>query len=264
MNFVKKHYEKVLLGVVLLGLFVALLYLPFAIQQNKAELDAIVTGIVRTHSIPPRPLDMALENSALARVQSAYSLDFESTNRLFNPMKWQKTSDGHWFPIKYGNEVGLGAVKVTKIVPLYYILRLDSMEPSNQFSAARYVVSIERQDAPLFSQRRPRKHYLSVGDKDAELQLISARGPTDNPWLLLQILSSGEQVTIKKNKPFQVVTGYAADLKYPPQNKQWYDQRIGATINLDGEDYKVVVIDAREVVVSAQANQKKTTLPYQP
>ncbi|HEV2453856.1 MAG TPA: hypothetical protein VGY98_06320 [Verrucomicrobiae bacterium] len=264
MSFIKKHYEKVLLGAVLLGLFAALLLLPIKIAADKAATQATKENIIHTPPKPLPPLDMSLENGSLSRVQSAYGLDFETTNRLFNPMKWQKTSDGHWFPIKYGNEVGPEAVQVAKIIPLYFVLRLDSVEAANQFSAARYVVSIERQDAPIAPQRRPRKHYLSVGDKDADLSLISATGPADNQQLLLQVIATGEQVTVSKTKSFQEVIGYAADLKYPPQNKTWYDQRVGAMINLSGADYKVVVIDQNEVVISAQANQKKTTLQYQP
>ncbi|HEX3626035.1 MAG TPA: hypothetical protein VH280_11485 [Verrucomicrobiae bacterium] len=263
MNFLKKHYEKVLLGGVLLGLFVALLYLPFAIARNRQELEEIVNSVIQTKPKPLEPLDMSQQDAALSRVQSPFTLDFESTNRLFNPLKWQKATDGHWIENRTGNDLGPGALKVVKISPLYYILRLDSVEPANQFGAARYVISIERQDAPIAPQRRPRKHYLSAGDKDAELSLISATGPIDDPKLLLQT-SSGEQVTVKKNKSFQEVTGYAADLKYPPLNKQWYDQRINAILNLSGEDYKVVVIDQNEVVISAQANQKRTTVPYSP
>jgi hypothetical protein len=160
--------------------------------------------------------------------------------------------------------VGPDAVQVTKIKPLYFILRLDDVEPANQFGAARYVISIERQDAPIAPERRPRKHYLSAGDKDAELSLISATGPAASPQLVVQIISSGEQVTISKSKSFQEVTGYAADLKYGPENRQWYDQRVGAMINLSRNDYKVVVIDQNEVVISAQSNEKKTTRPYQP
>jgi hypothetical protein len=264
MSFIKKHYEKVLLGAVLLGLFGALSYLPIAIGADKAHLQAIVEGIIKAAPKPLKDLDMSLESGTLNRMQSAYDLDFETTNRLFNPMQWQKTSDGRWFPIKSGSEIGPDAVQVTKIVPLNFILRLDSLESANQFGPARYVISIERQDAPIAPQRRPHKHYLSVGEKDAELSLISATGPANSPQLLVQIITSGEQVTITKSKPFQEVTGYAADLKYGPENRQWYDQRVGAMINVNRKDYKVVVIDQNEVVISAQSNQKKTTRPYQP
>ena len=264
MNFIKKHYEKILLGGVLLGLFAALLYLPIAIGRDKANLQQTIEGIIKKRPKPIEPLDMSEQNSALDRVQSSYELDFENTNRLFNPMPWQMTSDRRLIELRSGKEVGPEAVEVAKVAPLYFILRLESIEPANQFSAARYVVSIERQDAPIAPQRRPRKHWLSVGEKDAELSLMSATGPADNPQLTLQWIDSGEQVTISKTKSYREVIGYAADLKYPVQNKHWDDQRVGALINLNGKDYKVVVIDANEVVLSAQANQKKTTRPYSP
>lgn len=264
MNFIKKHYEKVLLGAVLLGLFAALLALPVAISSDKERFQQLTSSIIQRKPKVLEPLDMGPANAALDRAQSPYSLDFENTNRLFNPMQWQKTSDGRWIELKSGKETGPEAVQVTSIKPLNYIVRLDSIEPSNSFSAARYVVSIEREDAPIAAQRRPRKHWLSVGEKDAELSLISAAGSADNPQVTVQIVGSGEQVTISKTKSFSEVTGHAADLFYPVQNRRWNDVRVGAMINLNGNDYKVVVIDANEVVISAQANQKKTTLPYQP
>jgi hypothetical protein len=41
--------------------------------------------------------------------------------------------------------------------------------------------------------------------------------------------------------------------------------RVGDVLkNIDGDDYIIVVIDTNEVVISAESNQKKTTLPYQP
>ncbi|HTV43641.1 MAG TPA: hypothetical protein VMF08_23960 [Candidatus Sulfotelmatobacter sp.] len=267
MSFIKKHYEKVLLGAVLLGLFVALLALPVEISHDKQEFDDLIRTF--THPKPKvlPPLDMSMQDIALDRVKSPYELDFENTNRLFNPMPWQMTPDHRLIELEYGNEVGPNAVNVAKIVPLYYIVRLDSIEPANQFSPARYVVSVERQDDPIAGKRRPRKHWLSVGEKDSELSLISATGPAANPELTLQLVASGEQITISTNKPFSEVTAYAADLEYTPLNQEshrWNDQRVGAMLNLNGNDYKVVVIDANEVVLSAQANQKKTTRPYSP
>lgn len=266
MSFIKKHYEKVLLGAVLFGLFAILLYLPFRIQADRDNLQDIKTGIIRTKGKPPEPPDMSQLNDALNRVQSPYDLEqtFEKTNRVFNPMQWQKTPDGHWIENRTGREIGPDAVKVMKIVPLYYTLKLENVEPATSFGPARYVMSIEEQNAPIAPERRPRKHYLSVGEHDAALTLISATGPVDNPKVVLQIIASGDHVPITFKAPYRTVVGYSADLFYPPENKHWYDQRVGAMINLNRNDYKVVVIDMNEVVISAQTNQKKTTLPYTP
>ncbi|HUA65758.1 MAG TPA: hypothetical protein VME24_07920 [Alphaproteobacteria bacterium] len=266
MSFIKKHYEKILLGAVLFGLFAVLLYLPFRISQDRQNLRDIVSGIIRTKGKPLPPLDMSALDDALTRVQSSFDLEdsFEKTNRLFNPMQWQRTPDGRWIENRTGKEIGPDAVRVTKIVPLYYILRLESVEPATSFSPARYVVSIEQQDAPIAPERRPRRHYLSVGEHDAALSLISVTGPADNPQVVVQVIASGDQVSLTMKKPYSTVTGHAADLFYPPENKHWYDQRVGAMINLDRNDYKVVVIEQNEVVLFAQTNQRKTTLQYQP
>ena len=265
MSFIKKNYEKVLLGAVLLGLVGSLLAMPVIIAHDKDALAAIVNSIINA---PPKPLpalNMTNEDTALAREQVPYDLDFETTNRLFNPVRWQKRLDGEgWIKIATGNEVGVGAVKVTAIKPLYYILRLDRIEAANQFSAARYVISIEQQNAEQPSQRRPRQHYLSAGEKDEALSLITAGGAANDPQLSLQILSSGETVSLGQNKPYQEVDGYAADLAYGPEGKKWSDQRVGGDLKFNRSAYKVVVIDPNEVVISAESNQKKTTLSYQP
>lgn len=265
MNFIKKNYEKILLGAVLLGLFGAVLLLPVVIAADKAALKEIVTSITKTPPKPLPPLDMTGESNVLARVQSPDTLDFETTNRLFNPMKWQRTPDGRLIKIETSNDVGPGAVKVVAIKPLYFILKLDSIEPADQFGAARYVISMQRQNAPTPERRNPHNTYLSVGEKNNTFSLVSANGPPENPQLVLQMLDSGETVKLAKNQPYQRVDGYIADLTYPLLGKKWNNMRVGDVLkNINGDDYIVVVIDENEVVLSAESNQKKTTLTYQP
>lgn len=264
MNFIKKNYEKVLLGAVLLGLVGSLLFLPVLIANDKASEAAMIVSIVKR---PPKPLpalDLSPEDAILNRVQSPVDWDFERTNRLFNPMQWKKRPDGGWLKIVNANVLGPDAVVVTKITPLYFILRLDRFDPATQFSPARYVISVEQQGALIPAERHARQHYLSVKEKDEVLQLVSVNGPANNPQLTLQILESGQNVNLSQSKPFQQVDGYAADLKYPPEGRKWDDVREGSPLKFNGNGYKVVVIDQNEVVISADSNQKKTTLPYQP
>ena len=264
MSFIKKNYEKVLLGAVLLGLVGSLLFLPIIIANDQQQLKAARENLTK---IPPKPLpalDMSRETNVMNRLESPYALDFETTNRLFNPVQWQRRPDGSLIKIETGDEVGPKAVKVANIIPLHYILRLDSIEPATQVSAARYVVSIQRENAELPMQRRPRQHFVSVGEKEEAISLISASGPADNPQLVLQILETGETVTLTKATPYERVDGYAADLTYPPEAKKWAAQRVGGVLKFYGNEYNIVVIDQNEVVISAQSNQKKTTLPYQP
>jgi hypothetical protein len=94
--------------------------------------------------------------------------------------------------------------------------------------------------------------------------LTAVSGLANAPQLTLQLTDTGETVNLSQNKPFQKVDGHAADLKYPPENKKWNDARVGTGLKFANGDYIVVVIDQNEVVISAQSNQKKTTLQYQP
>ncbi len=263
MSFIKKHYEKILLGAVLLGLVASLLLLPFIIAGEKKALEDEESQIVDRTPKALAPVDMSAENDALTRVESAYSLDFERTNRLFNPVKWERGPDMQWIKIETGNEVGPGAVKVLAVRPLYFMLKLDRIEPPNTYSPARYVISIQRENAPP-AQRNARQRFISVGEKNEYFALTSVTGPANNPQLTLQLADTGDTINLSMKQPFRKVDGYAADLKYPPTGRIWNDQRVGSELKIDNDSYNVVVIDTGEVVLSAESNQKKTTLQYQP
>jgi len=258
MDFLKKHYEKILFGLVLLGLLGALGFLPVMINSDREKQEEISTGII-THPVKPLPLlDLTEQSNAIQRLQLPYRLDFETTNRLFNPVEWQRTVNGNLVRVE---SIGLHAVEVTKITPLYFILTLDSVS-SNEFGA-RYVVGVERQAAPVAWQRARRQHYASVGEKNDTFTIAAVKGPPGNPvQLILQLTDSGEMVTLSKDKPFRRVDAYMADLKYAPEGKSWEDQRVGDVLKFAGDIYIIVAINQGEVVLSAQSNQKKTTLTY--
>ena len=114
MDFVRKHYEKILLGVVLLGLVGALVFLPFWILHDRDVLVATRKGITSQPVEPLPPLDLTEQSNAIQRLQSPYKLNFETTNRLFNPVEWQKAMNGTLIKIESGREVGPQAVVVTR------------------------------------------------------------------------------------------------------------------------------------------------------
>ena len=260
MNFIKKNYEKILLGVVLLGLVGALVFLPFYIIHDQQELEDTRHSIISRSVKPLPPLDLTLENSAIQRLQSTYRLDFETTNRLFNPVEWQKTPSGNLIKIASGNEVGPRAVTVTQITPLYFILTLDSVETN---FGMRYIIYVERQAAASPSQRPRRQHYSSLNEKNDAYTIRAVNGPPENPTqLVLDLTDTGDQASVSATQPFRRVDGYMADLEYDPENKKWTNQHVGADLKFDDDDYIIVAINQNEVVLSAKSNQKKTTLPY--
>lgn len=261
MDFLKKHYEKILLGVVLLGLVGAVVFLPFLILHDRNLLDETRMGII-SHPVKPLvPLDLTAESNTVQRLQLPCQLDFETTNKLFNPVEWQKAVDGTLIKIESGNEVGPGAVVITRLTPLHFILTLDSAE-TNEIGA-RYVIGVENQAAAVPWRRVKRQHYASVGEKNEAFTITAVQGSPANPTQLnLQLTDSGEMAALSKDKPFRRVDAYMADLKYGPEGKNWQDQRVGNVLKFAGDDYIVVAINRNEVVLSAKSNQKKTTLTY--
>ena len=92
---------------------------------------------------------------------------------------------------------------------------------------ARYVISMERQAAALPAQRGKRQHYASVGEKVGEkndaFTIREVSGSPADPGtlkLIVQLTDTGERVTLSKDKPFQRVDGYSADLKYDPEKRK--------------------------------------------
>jgi len=264
MNFVKKHYEKILLSVVLLGLMGVLVFMLYLIPSEHQRLAAIRQSII-SHTVKPLdPVDLARETNVSARLQSPYKLDFSTTNKLFNPLPWQKRVDGTLVPVKVGL-IGPEAAVVTKITPLCFILTLDSID-TNELGA-RYSISVERQAAALSAKRSRQPHYASVGEKIDTFIIVGVNGSPENPAqlkLILQLTDTSEKVTLSKDKPFSRIDGYSADLKYDPEGKKWQGQRIGADLKFAGDDNIIVAINQGAVILLARSNQKKTTLTYSP
>jgi hypothetical protein len=261
MDFLKKHYEKVILSAVLLGVIGFLVFLPFVISGDQAEQKAMASAVTKPKITPLPALDLAQQKNATERVMTAAAFDFYTTNKLFNPVEWKKDASGNLIKIKTGNEVVEAAV-VTKILPLYFVMSLDQVT-TNQ-TGARYAIGVERQGAASAAMRRKVQRFVSVDDRKKDLfTLVDVKGAVENPSeLILKSADTGENISLSKEKPFRRVDGYMADLKYDPEKKNFPARRVGAIINFGGQDYIIVAIDADGLILSDQSNQKHTTLHY--
>ena len=258
MQFLKKNYEKVLLGLVLLGLVGTVVFLLFYVSTEKEKQEERRTKIINR---PVKPLDAPVLTGAemlLQRATQPVALDLSTTNKVFNPLRWQKAADGHLFISESGSAVKL--LQVTKSTPLYFTVSLDSISQPDPSVTPRYVIGVDQQ-----AGARPKgKHtvYLSVGEKKDPLILRGIKGPADNPTaVILELTDTGDQITIAKDKPFRRIDGYVVDLKYPPENRSFPGKRVDSTINFGGSEYKIVAITQDEVVISAP-NQKHWTIKF--
>jgi hypothetical protein len=263
MQFLKKHYEKILLGVVLAGLIGVLVFMLFYIQADKQAMDDAARDIINNPSAKPLPdLDPAARDAAVTRLQSPFAIDFETGNKTFNPFEWVKTQDNNLL-VRKDTKTGPQMAVVTNITPLYLVLTLDSVM-TNELGA-RYVIGVEKQAAAVASKRHRTQHYVSAGDKNETFELLQVKGAPENPdALVLKVLDTGETATVTHDKPFRRVDAYSADLRYDPEKKAFHGLRAGSKVSFNGTDYQVADINQNELILEDQSNQKKTPLPFTP
>jgi hypothetical protein len=261
MDFLKKHYEKVLLGVVLLGLAVAVAFLPFKIASEKQKLEDMRNQLIHTKVKPLSNLDLTLPDTVLKQVAAPAMVDFSAPNKLFNPMPWQKAADGRLIKADASN-IGPNAVTITKMVPLYLKLTLNDV--TTMESGVGCKIGIEN-EAALNLRDRKKEKYCKLGDKNETFVVRDIKVAPDSPTnatVVLELSDTVQRVTLTRDQPFRRIDGYMVDLKYAPEAKTWTNRRVGATLSFNGEDYNIVAITENEVVLSAKSNQKKWTIKY--
>lgn len=257
MDFIKKNWEKVLLGVVLVGLAVAVAFLPLKIKSEKDDLEAIRVQILNPKVKPLEPVDLAGPEALLKRSSTPLVLDFSAGHKLFNPVLWQKTAEGGKIKVQSGKEIGPDALVVVKTTPLYTIVSFDNVTTNE--TGARYTIGIERQAADKVRDRGKRPSFISADSKSDAVKLITVKGPPENPTeLVLELADTLERISISKASPYKRVDGYLADLRYPPENKPWTARRKDDKLTFGGGDYNIVAISETEVVVSAGSGKKTT------
>src|SRR5215472_8959854 len=135
MGFLKQHYEKILLGVVLLGLALAAGFLPILISSQKQKIEETRQTLIPKAPKPLTNLDLTVPTNALKRMAAAPIIDFSTKNKLFNPIPWQKRADG---TLVKSTKVGPTAASVTNVMPLYLKITLDAVNISD--TGPHYVI----------------------------------------------------------------------------------------------------------------------------
>lgn len=248
MEFLKKHYEKVLLSVVLLALGAAALWLPMAIKQ--AEDDAKVTDAPAPKSKPLPPINFDKEIKALSTVTNPPEVVFSGEHRLISSVTWKRQTNGRLTKILIE---GADALTVTGGSNLYTVISYDRTAGSG------YYINLQQQSS------KPKSEYLKVGEKSKTgvFTLSEVKGtPEDPSEFVVELTDTKEKVSVKKDQPYKRVDGYSVDLKYAPENKTFNNKRLGDTLPFAGDTYKVVYINNNEVRVTATLTSKQTTIPW--
>ena len=258
MQFLKRHYEKIILSIVLVGLAVAAVLMPIKVASERQAMQARQDELINPPKVGAlKPTDLSTNEKVLARVQAPVKVALFGQHNLFNPVKWQKRPDGGLIKIQTGGEIGIAAAKITAINPLHLRVSFDDVEVIGP-GDVKYTVSLLRE-----SDRPPKKNIRSVAPKGKNnlFTLKDVKGPIDNPTGL-EILLEGakEPILVTKEKPHVEVIGYSCDLRYEPENVTRKGMIKGDAVSFAQETYNIVAIQPTEVVMSAKSNGKQSIL----
>lgn len=254
MQFLKNHYEKILLSVVLLGLAGAAAWLPFKIGEARQGLSEIMQALPKPKGI--KPVDLSTNLAVLEKLKTPMTPDFGPPQLVFNPVIWKQRSDGTLFKIETSNPAD--ALKILKVTPLNLVIALEKIAVNG--TNIGYTFAVTNQAAHRFPASKE-SSYMKIRDKNKYFVLKGVKGAPEDPEVLdIELLRDKQPLSVGKNKPVELLEGYAADMAYPIENKTFVDVRVGNSISFGGDKYKIIAITAEEVRVQADSNDKQTTI----
>jgi hypothetical protein len=262
MQFLKKNYEKIILGVVVLAALGLVASLPFMVSGEKQKLQEQEAIVIRPNLTPLPPLDLSKEDEFISRAHNAITVNLDKPHKIFNPVRWQLKNGA-----PYRNPAGeeLDKLVVTKISPLNEIYSLESVSVTEGLPT-HYGIGITHQAAERISNRNLKTTYVSMNQTTNNFTVVAAQGEGDATSVTLELSDTGKKVVIAKGKPYSRPEGYTADLFYPPDNKQFPNKRKTDTtpVCFANECYKIVDISEHEVVLLQLSNSKYWTKEYNP
>lgn len=257
MQFLKKHYEKIILSLVLLGLAAAAALMVVKVSQEGEKEAQRLQDEQKGKAKKFPPIDLTTNKVTLERLSKPRPVVLAGEHNLFNPVPWEKTPDGTIRKKRTGSE-GVGALVVTSIVPLNLIVTFDDVTGTND--NVKYLISVLRETdkAPHKTTRQAIK-----GSKNNMFTVLDVKGETNAPSaIVLSLEGDKEPISVSREKPYTKVVGYAADVRYDPDLMVRKGLKAKDVITFGGEIYNIVAITPTEVVVSAKSNSKQTAIKF--
>ena len=263
MDFLKKHYEKLVLGVVLLAVAGVAISLVLSVSQVREDLDKALQQLAGAKQKPLPPVNQATNEAALAGVAKHSPVVLGAPDHYtFNPVTWARASNGRLEPTRGRADMGAAGLTYVNSHDLYLEINFSAVAGTLP-EAPRYQFSIRREYEKNPKLRQSIVESVAVGSesKDQIFKLLEVRGPKEEPTdFICELVSSREQFVISKTKNFRKTQGYSADLRYDAEKRDFTQKRVGDSFTLSGAVYKIVAIEKDELVVSAPNSVRTTVL----
>ena len=262
LNMLKKHYEKIVLVVVLLTVAGASLLLTLRAGDERQKLADQLQQKVAGNKKPFKPADLTTSIAALERLSAPIEVNLAGEHKTFNPNTWVRKAGGSIMPVKDSGGTGARGLILTGTHPLD--LSITFVAVAGTGDPYRYQFNVLRDHEKQAAKRRPSTVSLNEGSKNDLFVLREIHGPKENPTeAVIELLDGGDRATLVKDKPFTKGLAFAADLRYEVENKMINGKRADETVVLSGVAYKIVAIDKDAIIVQAP-NKVRTTVKLTP
>jgi len=280
MEFLKNHYEKIILSLVLVLMAAGAVVLVLEAGSWEEELRPFRELAVQPDGQRPPSPDPAPYQAALSRAQPKL-VDLTKGHKVFNPELWYVDTNNN---LIIGTNVGVRKLFVTEIKPMRLKLELViSGSPERPTQLAR----MTREFMSKTTDQRPLNrtitlnatNYLDdtrpVRNFNGYFVARATSGPADNPAIDIDFHEPGRELVkfkLTKDNPYETIVDYGAKLLYSVENIQFPSplrkdvlyERKGAPLVFAGDTNIIVEITATNVVVRAASNDKPTTIPLGP
>ena len=273
MEFLKNHYEKIVLSVVLLLMATAAVLLVVQVRSVEEELGTFRQVIVETGG---QAVDRPKTNPYTAILTKAQPpvVDLVQPHKVFNPERWFMDTNRNLIS---GKDVGVAKLQLLEVQPMQLKLELVV---SGSAERPSYLVNITREYALKTIDQRPTKrsvtlnstNYLDAPSKQRFIVARAIEGPPDNPTVTFDYQEPAKElqkITVTKDKPFSAVVEYGVKMFYPvekiafpnPLRKDVVWERKDSLLPFAGDTNIIVEITVSNVIVKAVSNDKTTTIP---
>src|SRR6266496_2152208 len=190
-QFCRQHYEKLLFSFVLLLLATAIFYLYQASQDEKDKIRLIPIAFERKSGKPIPPVSLAGFEASIKETTNPPVLNYSSKHNLLNPVKWQQPrAGGPIVKVVTGTEVGVEAMQILRVSPVYYAIAFDRAATSGageQTIVTGYHTVVTNGMAPVRALRatdpqRRRTVFLVLNETNQPSMILrEVKGPPAAP-----------------------------------------------------------------------------------
>ena len=261
MEFLQKHFEKILLTLALAVSGVVVYFLLSSINESKslvaeAEESPRPRRVSEYEATPIEPM-----NTELKRFEEPVEAVLGSgEHKVVNPEKWVRTRDGRLIPEA---QAGVAGLTIEVVRPLKTTIAYHELRGSGD--SARHYFKVALQASQDVQRRRERSRSLELQKpaSDHPFILTAVEGPATNPSTIrLELVVDEESprvpiaLGLENSFAWEKVEGYAADLYHEPSNQRFSDKRVDEVVRINGANYEIVSVTPEEIALQAEKGER--------